>query len=96
MGFGSGLFIRDKSTLPAVFIGMIPCPGVVLVVLFCLSLGLPRLGIMLACAITLGMASTLSLFVLTAMAGKAALLAPCPDVSLLQKIQEIYLKPWQV
>ena len=65
-----------KSILPAIFIGMIPCPGVVLVVLFCLSLKLPGLGIMLAGAITLGMASTLSLVVLTAMAGKATLLAP--------------------
>lgn len=68
--------IDAKSILPAVFIGMIPCPGVVLVVLFCLSLGLPGLGIMLACAITLGMASTISLVVLTAMAGKTALLIP--------------------
>lgn len=65
-----------KSILPAMFMGMIPCPGVVLSVLFCLSLGLPGFGMMLACAITLGMASTLSLVVLTAMAGKAALLIP--------------------
>lgn len=67
-----------KSILPAVFMGMIPCPGVVLAVLFCLSLGLSGFGIMLACAITLGMAATLSLVVLMAMAGKAALLAPLP------------------
>lgn len=67
-----------QSILPAVFMGMIPCPGVVLAVLFCLSLGLPGFGIMLACAITLGMASTLSLVVLTAMAGKSALLAALP------------------
>lgn len=33
---------------------------------------------MLSCAITLGMALTLSLVVVTAMAGKAALLAPLP------------------
>jgi len=67
-----------KSVLPAVFMGMIPCPGVVLAVLFCLSLGLPGLGIMLAWAITLGMAATLSLVVVTAMAGKSALLAVLP------------------
>jgi len=67
-----------KSMLPAVFMGMIPCPGVVLAVLFCLSLGLPGLAIMLACAISLGMAATLSLVVIIAMAGKAALLAPLP------------------
>nr|WP_321398558.1 hypothetical protein [uncultured Desulfobacter sp.] len=68
--------VDTKSILPAVFMGMIPCPGVVLSVLFCLSLGLPGFGIMLACAITLGMASTLSLVVLAAMVGKAALLLP--------------------
>jgi len=73
---GNRATVDAKSILPAVFIGMIPCPGVVLVVLFCLSLRLPGLGIMLACAITLGIASTLSLVVLTAMAGKAALLTP--------------------
>jgi ABC-type nickel/cobalt efflux system permease component RcnA len=75
---GNQATVDTKSILPAVFIGMIPCPGVVLVVLFCLSLGLPGLGIMLACAITFGMASTLSMVVLTAMAGKTALLAPLP------------------
>ncbi|WP_020587095.1 nickel/cobalt transporter [Desulfobacter curvatus] len=67
-----------KSILPAVLIGMIPCPGVVLVVLYCLSMGLPGFGMMMACAITLGMASTLSLVILAAMAGKAALLGPLP------------------
>ncbi|WP_321416997.1 hypothetical protein [uncultured Desulfobacter sp.] len=72
----SQITMDAKSILPAVFIGMVPCPGVVLAVLFCLSLGLPGFGIMLACAITLGMASTLSLVVLTVMAGKAALLTP--------------------
>ncbi len=72
----TGVPVDAGSILPALFIGMIPCPGVVLSVLFCLSLGLPGFGMMLACAITLGMASTLSLVVLTAMAGKAALLAP--------------------
>ncbi|MCG8553474.1 MAG: hypothetical protein MI799_23970 [Desulfobacterales bacterium] len=72
----SGATLDIKSLVPALFIGMIPCPGVVLVVLFCLSLGLPGFGIMMACAITLGMASTLSLVVLIAMAGKTAVLAP--------------------
>ncbi len=65
-----------KSILPAVFMGMIPCPGVVLSVLFCISLGLPGFGMMLACAITLGMAATLSLVVLVAVAGKASILSP--------------------
>jgi len=65
-----------QSILPAVFMGMIPCPGVVLSVLFCISLGLPGFGMMLACAITLGMAATLSLVVLAAMAGKASILVP--------------------
>lgn len=72
----TGAPVAVKSILPAIFMGMIPCPGVVLSVLFCLSLGLPGFGMMLACAITLGLASTLSLVVLTATAGKAALIAP--------------------
>lgn len=76
---GSPAVMNAKSFLPAVLIGMIPCPGVVLGVLFCLSLGLPVFGIMLAVAITLGMASTLSIVVLAAMAGKAALLKPLPS-----------------
>jgi ABC-type nickel/cobalt efflux system permease component RcnA len=75
-GEDTGAPMDAKSILPAVFIGMIPCPGVVLSVLFCLSLGLPGFGMMLAFAITIGMASTLSLVVLAAMAGKAALLVP--------------------
>ncbi|PIE62561.1 MAG: hypothetical protein CSA25_04490 [Desulfobacter postgatei] len=77
-GESPGATMDAQSILAGVVIGMIPCSGVVLAVLFCLSLGLPGLGMMLACAITLGMASTLSVVVLTAMAGKAALLAPLP------------------
>ena len=67
-----------KSILPAVLMGMIPCPGVVLAVLFCISLGLSGFGMLLACAITLGMAATLSMVVLAAIAGKSALLAALP------------------
>jgi nickel/cobalt transporter (NicO) family protein len=48
----------------AAAVGLIPCPGVVMVMLFSLSLGLPWLGILLAGAITTGMALTISVAVL--------------------------------
>ena len=44
----------------AMAVGMIPCPGVVLVMLFCLSLNVVRLGLVLALCLTLGMALTIS------------------------------------
>ena len=62
------------SVAPAVFIGMIPCPGVVLAVLFCLSMDMTGFGIILAIAVTLGMSVTLSAVVLAAMAGKSLIL----------------------
>lgn len=62
------------SVAPAVFMGMIPCPGVVLAVLFCLSMDMTGFGIILAIAVTLGMSVTLSAVVLAAMAGKSLIL----------------------
>ena len=66
------------SIAPAVFIGMIPCPGVVLAVLFCLSMDMTGFGIILAIAVTLGMSVTLSAVVLAAMAGKSLILTTLP------------------
>ena len=51
-------------------IGMVPCPGVVFVMLFALSLKMTSLGIMLALSLTLGMAITISTVVLIGLAGK--------------------------
>jgi len=56
----------------ALAIGLVPCPGVVMVALFCASMGCFLLGIVLGLAISLGMALTLSTLVLTVTAGKMA------------------------
>ncbi len=70
--------MTQPSLAPAVFMGMIPCPGVVLALLFCLSLGMTGFGLILGLTITLGMAVTLSCVVLAAMAGKSVLLNILP------------------
>lgn len=49
-----------KSLAPVVALGVVPCPGVVLIMLFCLSMGMLGLGVALASAISLGMAVTLA------------------------------------
>ena len=54
----------------AFIVGMVPCPGVVTVMLFCLSMGLPLLGVAMAGAISMGMAFTISLTVIFVMMGK--------------------------
>ncbi|MCG8632481.1 MAG: hypothetical protein MI863_01570 [Desulfobacterales bacterium] len=59
----------------ALAVGIIPCPGVVMVMLFAISLDLTWLGILLGGTISLGMASTVTLIVLAGMSGKAALLS---------------------
>jgi nickel/cobalt exporter len=65
------LFTRQKGPLAtALALGMIPCPGVVMVMLFALSLDLVALGILLGVTIALGMAVTITTVVLVAVAGK--------------------------
>ncbi len=66
------LFANPIAT--ALAIGMVPCPGVVMVMLFAISLNLTGLGIVLGLCIAAGMASTITLVVLTGMSGKAAVL----------------------
>ena len=62
---------RQKGGLAAaIVVGMIPCPGVVLVMLFCLSLNMIGLGLLLAFSMTLGMAVTISAVVVVGVAGK--------------------------
>jgi ABC-type nickel/cobalt efflux system permease component RcnA len=58
----------------ALAVGMVPCPGVVMVMLFAVSLNLTGLGIILGVCIAAGMASTITLVVLAGMSGKAAVL----------------------
>jgi ABC-type nickel/cobalt efflux system permease component RcnA len=78
---GRELFGRTKVRLPrersrrsllfwAVTVGLVPCPGVVMVMLFCLSLGMFALGFILAAAVSLGMAVTVALVVVCVVAGR--------------------------
>jgi len=60
--------------LSAFVVGSIPCPGVVMVMLFALSMDLITLGIILGVTISIGMALTISILVTIAMSGKAAAL----------------------
>ena len=51
-----------KGVLPwAVAVGLVPCPAVVMVMLFCLSMDVVILGLLLAVCISIGMATTISL-----------------------------------
>jgi len=54
----------------ALAVGLVPCPGVVLVMLFCLSLNAVGLGLVLAFFLILGMAMTISAVGVAALAGK--------------------------
>jgi len=56
--------------LSALVVGMIPCPGVVMVMLFALSMELVGLGIMLGIAISIGMALTITCVVVLVISGK--------------------------
>ena len=49
---------------------MVPCPGVVLVMLFSLSLDMVGLGFLLALSMTMGMAVTISVVVVIGTVGK--------------------------
>jgi ABC-type nickel/cobalt efflux system permease component RcnA len=54
----------------ALTVGMVPCPGVVLVMLFCLSLNMVGVGLLLAFGQILGMAVTISAVGVAGVAGK--------------------------
>ncbi len=59
-----------NPVLSALVVGSIPCPGVVMVMVFALSMDLIVLGMMLGLMITLGMALTISIVVIIAISGK--------------------------
>lgn len=60
-----------QSPLAAAFaIGIVPCPGIIMILLFCLSLDQMILGFVLAIAVSIGMAITISLAVWISLAGK--------------------------
>ena len=59
----------------AVIMGLIPCPGVVMVLLFCMSMDAFWLGIAMGISIGVGMALTISAVIVLAILGKRSLLA---------------------
>jgi len=64
---------EEKRMTPlamALAVGLVPCPGVVLVMLFCLSLHAVGLGLVLAFFLILGMAMTVSAVGVAGLAGK--------------------------
>lgn len=67
--------VASKRDVPpwlmALAAGLIPCPGVVLVMLFCLAQGMVWLGVMMASAMSLGMAITITGVATAAYAGKS-------------------------
>ncbi|WDP92741.1 MAG: hypothetical protein HUN04_24670 [Desulfobacter sp.] len=61
------------SLLSALAMGIIPCPGVVMAMLFCISMDLTLFGVLMGLSISLGMAATLSSVVLAGIFGKGLL-----------------------
>ena len=64
-----------KGILPlALAVGMVPCPGVVIIMLFSLSLNLLGIGLMMSFTMALGMATTISLAGILSILGQEGLL----------------------
>lgn len=62
---------RERYSLAmALTVGMIPCPGVAFVMLFCLSLNMVSVGLLLSFSLTLGMAVTISVVGVCALGSK--------------------------
>lgn len=72
----------------AVTVGVVPCPGVIMVLLFCLSLNMLGLGLWLAVFISLGMATTISLVVVSVVFGRGLSLRSVSEkrVAVVEKI----------
>jgi ABC-type nickel/cobalt efflux system permease component RcnA len=68
--------VGRKSVLAwAGTVGLVPCPAVVMVMLFCLSMDAMILGLLLAACISLGMATTISIVVIAIVLGKTGVLS---------------------
>jgi ABC-type nickel/cobalt efflux system permease component RcnA len=64
-----------KGIIPwAAAVGIVPCPAVVMVMLFCVSLDAIVLGLLLAACICIGMATTISIIVTIIALGKSGAL----------------------
>jgi len=90
--FNSRINAPTHPILSALIIGMIPCPGVVIVMLFALSMDLIGLGVMLGLAISIGMAMTITTVVIITLSGKAFLLSVASKNSRLLNISEHILE----
>jgi len=65
-----------KGALPwAVAAGLVPCPAVVMVMLFCLSMDVMILGLLLVASISIGMASTISFAAAATAVGKTVVIS---------------------
>ncbi|MDY0361940.1 MAG: hypothetical protein RBR08_10835 [Desulforegulaceae bacterium] len=62
--------IGDNIYLWGFSAGLIPCPGVIMIMLFCLSMGLPFFGFFLSFAVSFGMAVTICFVILIILYGK--------------------------
>ena len=58
----------------AITVGLVPCPAVVMVMLFCMSMDALALGLLLAACISMGMATTISFVVISMIIGKTGVL----------------------
>jgi ABC-type nickel/cobalt efflux system permease component RcnA len=90
---GHGLLVgpKRKSTAPAaqtskkglaswaLALGLVPCPAVVMVMLFCISMEVWILGLLMAACISLGMAFTISVVVTVVVMGKGGVLKKVPE-----------------
>lgn len=62
---------RPMGIVPwAASVGLVPCPGVVMVMFYCLSMDQLAFGLLLAVFISLGMAFTISIVVISAILGR--------------------------
>jgi ABC-type nickel/cobalt efflux system permease component RcnA len=63
----------------ALALGLVPCPAVVMVMLFCISMEVWMLGLLMAACISLGMATTISVVVTVVVMGKGGVLKTVPQ-----------------
>lgn len=62
--------LMSNPLMAALSIGMVPCPGVIVILLFCMSLDQFLLGLLLAFTVSVGMAITITLSVWLIQAGR--------------------------
>jgi ABC-type nickel/cobalt efflux system permease component RcnA len=80
--------LQSKQWVPwAAAIGLVPCPAVVMTMLFCLSMEVIVLGLVLAACITLGMATTIAAVASLVVAGKAGLYSAVSSIGHSQTIE---------